>query len=132
MPPRTPGAAGLSAIPRTSRGALRSRRGRAWRRLRISPAETRAAATCPVVCRSPTARSILARASLLAQGALSGNSIGRLYGVNVIDEWTADVTQEAATRPGERVAEIYWNASTWNPYRVVLAKTQLRRMVDDE
>jgi hypothetical protein len=28
--------------------------------------------------------------------------------------------------PGERAAEIYWNASTWNPYQVVLFKTELQ------
>jgi hypothetical protein len=59
---------------------------------------------------------------MAAQHILSGNPIGRLYGANIIDEWTADVTREA----GEPAAEIYWNVSTWNPYRVALFKTELR------
>jgi hypothetical protein len=53
------------------------------------------------------------------QDQLSGNPIGRLYGVNVIDDWTEDL--------GNGEAEIYWNASTWNPYQVVLIKTRLKR-----
>jgi hypothetical protein len=27
---------------------------------------------------------------------------------------------------GERAVELYWNVSTWNPYQVVIMKTQLR------
>ena len=64
----------------------------------------------------------LARA---AQDALSGDPIGRLYAPNVIDEWTQDITDETQRARGERSAEIYWNVSTWNPYQVVLIKTQL-------
>jgi hypothetical protein len=65
--------------------------------------------------------------TLAAQNALSGNPIGRLYGANIIDEWTDDVSDRVAgLSPGERAVEIYWNASTWNPYQVVLFKTQLR------
>jgi len=64
----------------------------------------------------------LARA---AQDSLSGDTIGRLYAPNIIDEWTQDVTDEADRARGERSAEVYWNVSTWNPYQVVLIKTQL-------
>jgi hypothetical protein len=65
--------------------------------------------------------------TLAGQNALSGNPIGRLYGTNIIDEWTADVSEEVSGLAiGERAVEIYWNASTWNPYQVVLFKTQLR------
>ncbi|HEX4339184.1 MAG TPA: hypothetical protein VH062_24925 [Polyangiaceae bacterium] len=68
--------------------------------------------------------------AMAGQNALSGNPIGRLYGANVIDEWTAEVKD--GTAPGERAAEIYWNASTWNPYQVVLFKTELRVTDPDE
>ena len=64
---------------------------------------------------------------IAGQEALSGNPIGRLYGANIIDEWTEDVSDRVGgLSPGERAVEIYWNASTWNPYQVVLFKTQLR------
>jgi hypothetical protein len=59
------------------------------------------------------------------QESLSGDPIGRLYAPNILDEWTADVTDPAALERGERGAELYWNVSTWNPYQVVLIKTQL-------
>jgi hypothetical protein len=72
-----------------------------------------------------SAKCIAGEFTMAAQNALSGNTIGRLYGANVIDEWTQDVTAKNA-RPGERAAEIYWNVSTWNPYQVVLVKTELR------
>jgi hypothetical protein len=44
--------------------------------------------------------------------------LGVEYGVNIL---------ETFTRPGllANTAVIYWNLSTWNPYRVVLIKTQL-------
>jgi hypothetical protein len=55
------------------------------------------------------------------------NRMGRLYGANIIDEWTEDVTARVALKPGEkRAVDVYWNASTWNPYQVVLVKTELR------
>jgi hypothetical protein len=60
-----------------------------------------------------------------AQDALSGNRIGRLYGVNIIDDWEQEVVDPVAAAGGERTAEVYWNASTWNPYQVVLVKTRL-------
>jgi hypothetical protein len=65
--------------------------------------------------------------AMAAQDAISGSLIGRLYGANIIDEWTEDVTERLDDlQYGERAVEIYWNASTWNPYQVVLFKTQLR------
>jgi hypothetical protein len=55
------------------------------------------------------------------------NRMGRLYGANIIDEWTEDVTGRVTLEPGEkRAVDVYWNASTWNPYQVVLVKTELR------
>jgi hypothetical protein len=71
-----------------------------------------------------TASCLGGAAVMAGQTALSGNPIGRLYGANIIEEWTAQVKDTAA--PGERAAEIYWNASTWNPYQVVLFKTELQ------
>lgn len=47
---------------------------------------------------------------------------GRLYGANVIDAWTRDASYPAR---GTRAADIYWNVSTWHPYRVLLLKTRL-------
>ncbi len=66
-----------------------------------------------------------------AQTDLSGNKIGRLYGANVIEEWTRDRTAETSGLPeGEHVADVYWNVSTWSPYQVVLFETELRgRMI---
>lgn len=64
---------------------------------------------------------------MAVQKELSGNPIGRLYAPNVIEQWTADVSgQVDDLAPGEHAIEIYWNVSTWNPYQVVLVKTQLR------
>lgn len=55
------------------------------------------------------------------------NRMGRLYGANIIEEWTEDVTGRVPGEPGvERAVDLYWNASTWNPYQVVLVKTELR------
>ena len=59
------------------------------------------------------------------QDEFSGDPIGRLYGVNVIEEWTEEITDPQLTARGERVAEVYWNVSTWNPYQVILVKTRL-------
>jgi hypothetical protein len=42
---------------------------------------------------------------------------GRLYGANIIDAWT--------TQRGPGAVDIYWNASTWNPYQVVLMRTRV-------
>ena len=43
--------------------------------------------------------------------------VGRLYGVNIIDAYTR--------RIGTDRAEIFFNVSTWNPYGVVLVRTEL-------
>jgi hypothetical protein len=68
--------------------------------------------------------------ALSTQHRLSGNPVGRLYAPNIIDEWTEDVTGKTTLlSPEERVVEIYWNVSTWNPYQVVLVKTRLRGSV---
>jgi hypothetical protein len=61
-----------------------------------------------------------------AQDMLSGDPVGRLYGANILDEWSEDVTDRVPHADGERAVELYWNASTWNPYQVVLWKTLLR------
>jgi hypothetical protein len=53
-----------------------------------------------------------------APDAPSGNGdYGRLYGSNIIDAWTT-------ARAGGAV-DIYWNASTWNPYQVILMRTRV-------
>jgi hypothetical protein len=41
---------------------------------------------------------------------------GFLYSANIIEQWT---------RPAGRAVDIYWNASTWDPYRVILLKTRI-------
>ncbi len=65
--------------------------------------------------------------ALAAQDSMSGNSVGRLYAPNIIDEWTIDVTDQVGyLRAGERAVDVFWNVSTWNPYRVALMKTELR------
>jgi hypothetical protein len=43
---------------------------------------------------------------------------GFLYGANIIEQWT---------RPAGDGVEILWNASTWNPYRVILLRTRINR-----
>ena len=44
-------------------------------------------------------------------------AVGRLYGPNIVDEWT--MTRSST------VSDIYWFLSTWDPYEVVIAKTHL-------
>jgi hypothetical protein len=57
---------------------------------------------------------------------------GILYGAYLIDSWTTDVTSELSDlEPGERAVEIYWDVSLWNPYVVMLAKTQLRAVAGE-
>ncbi len=66
-------------------------------------------------------------AALAGMNAASGDPVGRLYGVNVIEPWTEDVSERADDlEDGQRAVELYFNVSTWNPYQVVLMKTQLR------
>ena len=46
------------------------------------------------------------------------NEYGFFYAANIIGEWT---------RPAGDGADILWNASTWDPYRVVLLRTRIRQ-----
>jgi prepilin-type processing-associated H-X9-DG protein len=41
---------------------------------------------------------------------------GWLYGANIIEEWT---------RPAGKGVDVIWNASTWDPYRVILLRTRI-------
>ena len=50
-------------------------------------------------------------------GIMDIASWGWLYGPNVVDCWTQ--------ARGENAADVYWIASTWNPYQVVLLKTRM-------
>jgi hypothetical protein len=43
---------------------------------------------------------------------------GFLYGANIIEEWT---------RPAGDGVDVIWNASTWDPYRVILLRTRIHR-----
>jgi hypothetical protein len=43
---------------------------------------------------------------------------GFLYGANIIEQWT---------RPAGNGVDIIWNASTWDPYRVILLRTRIER-----
>jgi hypothetical protein len=74
-----------------------------------------------------SATCIAGNAALDLQYSLGNDSSGHLYGVNVIESWTDDVTARIpGLVAGERAVELYWNVSTWNPYQVVIMKTQLR------
>lgn len=50
--------------------------------------------------------------------SVNPREVGFLYGVNIIEEWT---------RPAGDGVDLYWNFSTWDPYRVVLARTRIKR-----
>ncbi len=41
---------------------------------------------------------------------------GFLYSANIIEQWT---------RASDKGVDVYWNASTWDPYRVILLKTRI-------
>jgi hypothetical protein len=70
---------------------------------------------------------LLGNAAYAALYSLAGSDKPHLYGANIIDAWTDDVTARLPDLPAdERAVELYWNVSTWNPYQVVLLKTQLR------
>jgi len=58
------------------------------------------------------------KASGCQQGSpsLPPGDYGWLYGANIIEEWT---------RPSGNGVDIVWNASTWNPYRVILLRSHL-------
>jgi len=51
-----------------------------------------------------------------------GDSGGALYGANVIDAFTREVSAQSTRGPA---ADVFWNLSTWNPYSVVLVKTHI-------
>jgi hypothetical protein len=74
-----------------------------------------------------SAECIAGNTALGVQNSLEDDSSGHLYGANIIEQWTEDVSDRA---PGlaerQRAVELYWNVSTWNPYAVQLVKTQLR------
>jgi hypothetical protein len=42
---------------------------------------------------------------------------GFFYSANIIEQWT---------RPAGNGVDIVWNASTWDPYRVILLRTRIR------
>ncbi len=46
------------------------------------------------------------------------NEYGFFYAANIIEQWI---------RPAGDGADILWNASTWDPYRVVLLRTRIRK-----
>ena len=46
------------------------------------------------------------------------NDYGWLYGANIIEQWTKSDSQGV---------DVIWNASTWDPYRVILLKTRINR-----
>jgi len=48
----------------------------------------------------------------------SPNEYGFLYGANIIEQWT---------RPAGDGVDVIWNASTWDPYRVVLLRTRIKK-----
>ena len=43
---------------------------------------------------------------------------GFLYGANIIEQWI---------RPAGNGVDVIWNASTWDPYRIVLLRTRMNR-----
>ena len=49
---------------------------------------------------------------------INPHEYGFLYAANIISEWTRPA-------PGGG-ADILWNVSTWDPYRVVLVRTRIR------
>jgi hypothetical protein len=49
---------------------------------------------------------------------LSPSDTGAFYGANIVAEWTE------ARAEG---VDLYWNVSTWDPYRVLLLKTRINR-----
>jgi hypothetical protein len=77
---------------------------------------------------APAASVKCAAGSMVLDAQYSGyDTGGHLYGAAIIQAWTQDVTRSLPKLPpGDRAVEIYWNVSTWNPYQVLLIKTQLR------
>jgi len=50
--------------------------------------------------------------------AYQAKEYGFFYAANIIEEWV---------RPTDAGVDVVWNASTWDPYRVVLLRTHIRR-----
>jgi hypothetical protein len=50
--------------------------------------------------------------------SLQQGDYGWLYGANIIEPWTV---------ADSKGVDVIWNASTWNPYRVILLKTRIER-----
>src|SRR5690606_3271267 len=48
--------------------------------------------------------------------AYSPEEYGFFYGANIIEQWI---------RPAGSGVDVIWNASTWDPYRVVLLRTRI-------
>jgi hypothetical protein len=86
-----------------------------------------ASETTPDDWRSTAGACLLGNYAFASLYSLAGSDTPHLYGANIIDAWTDDVTARLPDlAPDERAVELYWNVSTWNPYQVVLLKTQLR------
>jgi hypothetical protein len=49
---------------------------------------------------------------------LHADEYGFLYGVNIIEQWI---------KPVDSGVDVIWNASTWDPYRVILLRTRIAR-----
>lgn len=93
----------------------------------VSALGTFATPLSPEQMASVGAACLLGSAALDTQYNLADDSGGHLYGLNVIESWSEDVTTKLPDlAPGQRALELYWNVSTWNPYQVLLLKTQLR------
>jgi len=57
---------------------------------------------------------------------LSGDQGGHLYAPEILEPWTDDATKAVpGLAPGERAVDLYWTVATWNPYGVVLYKTEI-------
>jgi hypothetical protein len=48
----------------------------------------------------------------------SATEYGFFYSANIIEQWT---------RPADDGVDIIWNASTWDPYRIILLRTHIKR-----
>ncbi|MEY4578220.1 MAG: hypothetical protein RL701_2923 [Pseudomonadota bacterium] len=76
---------------------------------------------------SASAKCVMGTVALDAQYSVGSDSGGHLYGTAFIPSWTQDITGALPDVPkDEPVVELYWNVSTWNPYSVLLMKTQLK------
>jgi hypothetical protein len=47
---------------------------------------------------------------------VNANEYGFFYSANIIEEWI---------RPAGKSVEVIWNASTWDPYRIILLRTRI-------